>query len=106
MEHYLSEVKDKVIAIVSMSITCVTFVLQSEHAFQTNSIYVLNDLEPTLEPKMNELRRQWREITEKQIKQRLKTVNYTFEESTFTAIAGSQRAESVRTRPTSTQLPS
>ena len=45
---------------------------------------------------MNELRRQWREITEKQIKQRLKTVNYKFEESTFTAIAGSQRVESVR----------
>ncbi|VDC03756.1 unnamed protein product [Peniophora sp. CBMAI 1063] len=75
VEHYLSEVKDKVIAI-------------------TNSIYVLNTLEPTLEPKMNELRRQWRDITEKQIKQRLKTVNYKFEESTFTAIAGSQRVES------------
>ncbi|KZV76858.1 hypothetical protein PENSPDRAFT_569028, partial [Peniophora sp. CONT] len=75
IHHYLSEVKDKVIAI-------------------TNSIYVLNTLEPTLEPKMNELRRQWREITEKQIKQRLKTVNYKFEESTFTAIAGSQRVES------------
>ncbi|KAH9991978.1 hypothetical protein BJV74DRAFT_407332 [Russula compacta] len=67
---------------------------QERAAFFVNSLYIMRDLDPSVEMKMDRLRDELRTRNENEIKMRLRSVSHRIDYSVLAALTGSDRIES------------